>query len=302
MYHYWGFGLHILSEIEFPELLPFEFDVPDVTIRFGKTPETLQGDDVVHRVRVSMSPNEYLLKTLGIASYYAANGNKIIIEPLDDVDEKSVRLFLLSNAFAAILHQRSVVPLHASAIIANDGLILICGNSKAGKSTLLKALNLDGFEIFSDDICVLNKSKSNDVVAYSSYPMLKLWEDSYDKIGLDVPDNSLRIRSELPKYANFYHDKFQTKSYPIRGIFVLDTVDSFDEINLSKLNKMQAFVEIQRNCYRPFQLQSMNKKATLLPIAAYLAENKPVYKMVRSVQFNTTTRMVALIKSIAADL
>lgn len=302
MYHYWGFGLHILSEIEFPELLPFEFDRPDVTVRLGKTPQELKGDDVVHQVRVSIRPDEYLLKTFGIANYYACNGNEIIIEPLDGVDEKSVRLFLLSNAFAAILHQRSIIPLHASAIIVNNGVVLICGNSRAGKSTLLRALNLDGFEIFSDDVCVLKTGKSNDVIAYSSYPMLKLWEDSYDKIGLDVPNDSLRIRSELPKYANFYHDKFQTEPYAIHGIFILETVDSFDEISLSKLNKMQAFVEIQRNCYRLFQLQSMNKKGALLPIAAYLAEKKPVYKIVRSVKFNTIAEMVKLIRSIVANL
>ena len=109
MHQYWAYGLLVESEIEFPELLPFEFEKSDVTLCIGKTPETLTGEDVVHRVRVSISPNEYLLKFLNIANYYVANGNEIVIQPLPEGDEKSIRLFALSNAFAAILYQRNLI-------------------------------------------------------------------------------------------------------------------------------------------------------------------------------------------------
>jgi len=63
MYYYWGFGLKIASEIEFPELLPFEFvNPPDVHISICVTPATLNGKDVINLVRLSVSATEYLLK------------------------------------------------------------------------------------------------------------------------------------------------------------------------------------------------------------------------------------------------
>src|SRR3954471_1894098 len=105
MNKYWGCGLHILSEIEFPEFLAADFEQPDITIKMGAVPESLTGENVVHKVKVSMSPTEYLQKVQNVATYYVANGTEIRIERKPDADEKSIRLFLLSNGMAAILHQ-----------------------------------------------------------------------------------------------------------------------------------------------------------------------------------------------------
>ena len=206
MYNYWGFGLTIASEIEFPEFLPYNFEEPDVIISLGKTPENLKGADVIKRVNVSMSPTEYLLKFVNIANYYVNLGNKIIVEPFAGADEKSVRLFLLSNAMAAILHQRDTISLHASAIEHNEGLVLFCGQSGAGKSTTVTMLQQQGYKIISDDVCVL-KIEGDVITAVPSYPMVKLWEDSFAKTGLTIGEEAYKIRPQMPKYARFLDRK-----------------------------------------------------------------------------------------------
>ncbi|MCX6205012.1 MAG: serine kinase, partial [Bacteroidetes bacterium] len=61
MHQYWAYGLLVESEIEFPELLPYQFEKAEVTVHIGKTPKSIEGDDVLHKVSVSMSPNQYLL-------------------------------------------------------------------------------------------------------------------------------------------------------------------------------------------------------------------------------------------------
>ncbi|WP_159431301.1 hypothetical protein [Bacteroides ihuae] len=38
LYKYWGFGLKIASDIEFPELLVYDFDIPDVEYIVDKVP------------------------------------------------------------------------------------------------------------------------------------------------------------------------------------------------------------------------------------------------------------------------
>ena len=154
-YKYWAFDLQVESEIEFPELFPFTFEHADLKISLGVTPRQLQGDKVVQKVNVLMSPNEYIIDVIAVARYYAAHGNQILIEAAPDADEKSIRLFLLSNAMAAILHQRDMSPFHASAVHCEGGLALFCGRSGAGKSTLATSLQLKGYKIFSDDVCVL---------------------------------------------------------------------------------------------------------------------------------------------------
>src|ERR1700733_4396296 len=134
MYKYWGFGLHIASEIEFPELLPADFSEADVSILIGKAPDMLEGEVVKKRAFSITGKDEYLLGIKNICRYYVSHGNRIIAEPAPGIDERSIRLFLLGTAMGALLYQRGYIPLHASAIIKDGRLMLFAGNSGAGKS------------------------------------------------------------------------------------------------------------------------------------------------------------------------
>jgi hypothetical protein len=297
MYQYWGFGLNIISEIEFPELLPCVFEIPDLSIRLGKTPETLTGTDVVQRVSVSMSPSEYLLKLFNIANYFAANGNEITVEFLLDADAKSVRLFLLSNAMAAILHQRNLIPLHASGILYKDGVVLFCGNSGAGKSTLITALQQKGYKVFTDDVCVLQKLPDGSIVVVPSYPMIKLWLDSFEKTGLEMTLEENRIRPQLPKYTTFFHDTFDIIPRQVKQLFVLEYSNLISGVQLQLLNTLQAFTEIQKNTYRPVQMNAMQKRNMHFEMISALTKGLTVYKSQRQTHANTITELVALIES-----
>lgn len=298
LYKYWAYGLFVESEIEFPELFPFEFETTDVAIRLGKTPETLIGDDVVHRVRVSISPNEYLLKLLNIANYYVANGNEIIIEPHPNVDKGSIRLFLLSNALAAILYQRGSIPYHASAIEHNGELALICGESGAGKSTSLSLLIQQGHRAFSDDVCVLHPSEANSkqINAYASYPMIKLWEDSFDLLQIEKQTTETKIRPELPKYARYFHDKFKTDSVEVRHIFVLEKGYQQSEVQMQHLSNVEAFFAVQKHIYRPMQMQAMKLHKANLNMLTNLLINAKVYKITRPVRGNFTKEVLMAIE------
>lgn len=297
MHQYWAYGLLVESEIEFPELLPYQFEKADVTIHIGKTPEALSGEDVVHRVRVSISPNEYLLKLLNIANYYATNGNTITIEPLQDGDEKSVRLFALSNAFAAILYQRNLIPLHASGIFYKDGVVLFCGESGSGKSTTVTALQQKGYKVFTDDVCVLQQQNDGSVTVVPSYPMIKLWEDSYSKIGIKKSENQERIREELPKYANFNHNTFSTiPQNKIISLFILECSNIVNGTFLSSINGIEAFEKLQKNIYRPLQLNGTSKRPLVFKAINAALQKTPVYKCERLKYTNTLDKLTNLIE------
>lgn len=293
MYNYWGYGLAIASEIEFPELLPYDSEQPDVLITLGKTPENLTGADVIKRVNLFMSPSEYLLKFVNVANYYVSMGNRIIVEPMATADKKSIRLFLLSNAMAAILHQRDTISLHASAIEHNGGLVLFCGQSGTGKSTTATMFQQKGFKIISDDVCVL-KMDGDILSAVPSYPMMKLWEDSFAKAGLPIAEEADKIRPHMPKYARFFHDNFDITPKPVKKVFVLEN-RNVDKVTIEPLNAISAFKELQKNTYRLVQMNAMQKRNSHFAVISKLTVVAQVYKICRPNGSNTLSTVIDLV-------
>ncbi|OCX51627.1 serine kinase [Mucilaginibacter sp. PPCGB 2223] len=297
MHQYWGFGLLISSEIEFPEFLPFAFtEAPDLTINLGAVPAELTAEGVVKKVKVSITATEYLQK-LPVATYYVANGNQIIVEPKPDADEKSIRLFLLSNAMAAVLHQRNSIPLHASAVMLDEGIAIFCGPSGAGKSTTATMLQQKGYKVFSDDVCVL-KVDGDQVTAVPSYPMIKLWADTFHKAGLDMATEEEKIRPQLPKFARFYHDEFDILPKTVKYIFLLDSNNTIDEVSIKPLASIAAFAQLQRNTYRPVQMNAMQKRNQHFAAITRLTNAAPIYRISRPLGENTLTRVIELITNV----
>lgn len=297
MYTYWGFGLNIKSEIEFPELFPSAFESADLFIHKGIVPRQLAEKDLVKMVKVSMNRTEYLHSMPGVADYYASNGKEILIEPQAGADEKSIRLFMLSNAMAAILHQRNMIPMHASAIYHEDGIVLFCGRSGAGKSTTVTALQKEGRMVFSDDVCVLKYDADGTLVALPSYPMIKLWEDSFAKIGLETAEEKNKIRPELAKYARFYHDEFDILPKRIKKVFILDPENSAETVEIKKLSALAGFKLLQQNTYRYVQMNGMQKRNIHFDMISKLAGEVPVYQINRPMHQNTIEEVVNLVKS-----
>lgn len=297
MHKYWGFGLNIESDIEFPELLPIEFDKADINIYEKSVPQQLESGDIVKKVNVAMNATEYLHTIPNVANYYAANGNEICIQPQPGADKKSVRLFLLSNAIAAILHQRGMIPMHASAVYHDDGIVLFCGRSGAGKSTTATALQQKGYTVFSDDVCVLKNDESNQLVALPSYPMIKLWEDSFTKIGLEAAVEENKIRPEMAKYARFYHDEFDISAQKIKRVFILETGNLNEHIEIKKMGPIAAFKLLQQNTYRHVQMNGMKKRDIHFAMISKLAGEVSVYKISRPAIGNTIEELIVTIQS-----
>jgi len=303
MYNYWGFGLNIASEIEFPEFLPADFDSPDITISIGNVPQQLSGDDVVHKVKVSMSSKEYLQNVVNVAYYYVANGNEICIQPQEGADEKSIRLFALSNAMVALLHQRNSIQLHASGVYYNGGVVLFCGCAGAGKSTVVAMLQKKGYKVFSDDVCVLKTAEdnSNTTMAIPSYPMIELWADSFVKTGLELSDNDIRLRPNLAKFGRFYHDGYETAPMPIKRVFILNTFSQAGEVEIKRLGSIEAFNALQQNTYRYMQINDMKKSNHHFVMTSKLAASAQVYWINRIQSANTLNEVIALVEANLRD-
>ncbi len=246
-FQYCAYGLSIDSDFALPELAAGCGREPDVTIRAGSVPETLEEPYAVS-VLYHAAPGRFLLNMPRIARYLAVDGNAIVIERAAGADEADVRVFLLGSVFGAVLHQRGVLPLHGSAVAAASGAVLFLGASVSGKSTLAAEFQRRSYRVLADDICAIAPGPDRVAHLWPGYPSLHLWPDAADKLGVAFAGLP-RVRPKLEKYS-LRVDRFSTESLPVSAIYGLHPVNA-GGIRLTALSAEEQAKEIAWNVFQP---------------------------------------------------
>lgn len=283
MSRYWAYGLTVASEFPFPELYPLPDEGPiDVELdwleQHNNLPEPLTKDTAL----VEASLNFHVP---GIADYTARQGRSIAIRPFQGADQADVRFYCLSNAFAAILHQRNILPMHCGAFEHKGELVLIAGDSGAGKSTLLMELDKLGFPTFSDDVCVPHCDENNRVVFYSSYPVRKLWQTELEH----VEQEALLIRT-LPegtkKYAVSISSEFSIQAMKPKAVFFIMKSDVLC-VAFHELAGIEKFSRWESNAYRGEFYRAQDLRSQHFRLITQLAEQVKAFSIERPVDGNT---------------
>jgi hypothetical protein len=291
MFYYWAYGLSIRSEMYFPELMPIDYtESADVSLYFGKVP--IHRDEKVDEANRNIYINNHCFKLLvpGIATYWAEGGANIIIEKVEDVDEREVRLFCLSNVFAAILNQRKIFPLHAAAIKIENHLVLICGHSGVGKSTLLASLLSKGFKIFSDDVCVPFITSSSKVYMHSSYPIMKLWKDTLSQFP-HLGETNIQLRPDYDKYGIFFHNEFESIAVMPSFVFFLEKSKERKVLHCREIKGIELFKKLESNAYRSEYLGALDLKQSHFELFTSLANQLKGYVLERPENINTIVEL-----------
>ena len=257
VYYYQAFGLTIESPLVCPELLPAE-GAADVTIRYGAVPDSLESVQQ-QGVWYQVNSGAFLLKIDAIAKYLMITGEQIIIERVPGAQDNEVRLFLLGSAFAALLQQRGLLPLHGCAVEVNGGAAVFVGPSGCGKSTLAGALRQRGYRVMADDVCVVSFSPAGAPLALSAYPQLKLWADALKILGKN-PEDLPRVEAGLEKYGLPLGEGFSNNSSPLKRVYEL-VVSNSQDLELTTLQGMDKLAVLIRHTYRlQFLAGTLGKK------------------------------------------
>jgi hypothetical protein len=238
--------MSVQSEILLPELMAGNAK-PDVIISFGNVPENLE-KPAFSTAHFQVSPDKFLLKIDGVAWFLIENGNKITIDPTEGGSEEEIRLFLLGSAFGALIHQRGMLPLHGSAIIAEGKAIIFSGISGIGKSTLAAAFIKKGYKLLADDVSVVTINISGKPIVHPGYPQMKLWTDALEKLG-HKPLHLKKIRSKIKKYALPLQVEFHSKAAELNRIYII-TKKEIDRVKISQLKGIEKFNTVKNNIYR----------------------------------------------------
>jgi hypothetical protein len=271
-YIYQAFGLTIDSSLEIPELLPSE-GVPDVLIREGSVPETLENPKAFG-VRFQASPGYFLLKVDNIAKYLVSEGCRVTIEAFPGVEARDIRLFLLNSVLGALVHQRGLLPLHASAIEVCGQCVVFCGASGCGKSTLAKAFIKRGYCLHTDDVCMVSTGEDGIPIAYPGCPQLKLWEDALEKIGIN-PGSYSRVRRVLDKFAIPVTEHFNHQPLPIQRIYILSPWNK-GEIEVTEIAGMKKFSVLKSQTYRFRFIKGLGREVLHFKSSGILGNHVPI--------------------------
>jgi len=274
---YRTFGLDIDSDLELPELCPGVGEPePQVHIGWGSVPESL-AHTKASGVLFQAAPERFLLR-LDHARFLVTNGSEIRIERLAGNDPQ-LRVFLLGSCFGALLHQRGLLVLHASAIRTPRGAVLFAGSSGSGKSTTLGKLLQRGYPSLSDDLAAIHPNGSGRLVVEPGIPRLRLWPDSVRRLG-HTPDQLQREQPGLEKCV-LPTPNFAPAPVPLYRIYVLQDDPLAKQIRLEPLDPPRAFNALLRQTYRPRYLKGLDMGASHFNLASAAAVQALVVRVSR---------------------
>jgi hypothetical protein len=294
-YRYHAFGMEISSQLNIPEFMESKTDkTPDIFITIGTTPNELK-DVLFTGVRFQVGKGTFLLKVDRVARYYVWNGKEIVVSPEANANEGDIRLFLLGSAFGALFHQRGVFPLHGSAIVYKNKAIAFSGISGSGKSSLAASFFKRGYTVITDDISMIALSESGKPMIYPSYPQMKLWSDTLEKIGTDTNDLP-KIRSGIQKYALSVHENFSSEPLELQSIYIIFSKNA-SGISIEPVKGLEKFNLIKNNTYRINFLKGNESSNLHFNNLNAIAGNCRVRKIERPSGGSTLEELVQLIEN-----
>ncbi len=277
MYIYRAYGLIFLSELLIPELDTAE-GTPDVMIKFGEVPAFLS-DPVDQGKFYQSAPNEFLLKLDKIAKFYVKDGNTITITPFIDLDSPDIRLFLLGSVFGALLQQRGLLVLHGSSAVIDGKGVVFTGRSGIGKSTLAAAFYKRGYQILTDDVCVVQIGITGIPYIIPGFPSLKLWKDSAEKLGRST-DGLEAVKKDMEKYRAGIEMGDSGEGIALNEIYVLSTHNK-ENIELKPIKDMAKLEVLLNNTYRYRYLNGQGMKPLHFKQCAAIAGKIEIYNVLR---------------------
>jgi len=229
MLYYRVYGLVVASEVVLPELSGCSrSESADVEIRLGRVPSYLPGS-AEKRPWVDHVSGRCLMRIENAGRFLVEQGRRIVIEPAVNrqVDagaepHPDLRLYLLGSVFAALLHQRAMLPIHASAVSTPLGVVAFTGPSGAGKSTIAGLFYRQmGFPIISDDVSVVDVQGR--VARLLPGPRrLKLWQDALSFLGLQS-GRAVQDLTNTDKFQLYLPKKEIAGIHKLRCLILLET-------------------------------------------------------------------------------
>ncbi len=271
------YGLSVESALPLPPLPPaIDSGSVDVTIRVGdigdRTAAPTDEDGPVVR------DSTIRLEVPGTATFEARGGREIVVEPAPDAEVATIRLYLLGSLMGAVLHQRVLLPIHASAVRLGDSAVAFAADSGGGKSTLAALLHRRGYPLMCDDVVAL-ELMGEGIALHPGVPRLRLTAEALIALGLEASPISPGLpvaRAEIPIDP-------REATWPrttLTRLYLLDYRDD-NEVRIDPLDEWQAFLELRRSIYRSALIRSLVREPEFLRWAKAIVRTVDIFRLGR---------------------
>ena len=277
-YVYRAFGLTLQSAIELPELRRANRGaVPDVFVRLGD-PDAFTHPTSLISAGVRAGPNLFVMRVDQTTVIAVVDGREMVVQLRPGASPESLRAYLLGSAIGALLHQRRLLPLHASAVVCDGVAFAFVGHSGAGKSTLALELHAQGLEILCDDICAVTSDSTGMPSVWPGLIRLKLWRQSLEGAGL-VVDGLSHVHENLDKYQWPVLNAAPDRAYRLGAIYHLCTAK--EDPNVDDLRGINSIKILMDNTFRGQLVEPMQRTAEHLSQCLDLAKATPIFQWQR---------------------
>ncbi len=277
LFFYTIYGCTIRSAYQLPYPTVEPVSDADVVIQDGIVPETL-GPDAFRFGLWMAQGKQFLFEEKSVARMMVRDGREIVVQRHPQAQARNVSVYLNGSAMAALLQQRGLLPLHASAVETPLGAVLFAGASGAGKSTISAMMQEQGYSALTDDICALHLDAAGQPVLEPSFANLRLWKRMADDLNFDITDKQV-ASSNFQKYE-FPVPYRCADPVPLKKIFYLHAVEQ-PSISIENLDKASAFHALRNIGYRRRFHIGMGLQDQYFKLVSACSTQIPVAKVLR---------------------
>jgi len=271
-----AYGLCIRSELALPQFAAAAPGEPDAVVRLGAVPEALPEPSCSRRYWQA-APGDFLLRFGDAFRCRVTGGREITVQCLGGGREP---FHFASSVWTALLMQRGLLPLHASAVWTEQaGAVLFMGNSGAGKSTLAAGLMARGFNMLTDDVAAVSAAAGSPPCVAPGYPNLRLQADALDQVAC-LPNGTDGL---VPHGADKHllpAKRFARKPQTLRAAYVLKNKTA-ESLELSKPKPVKAWRTWARLVHRPGYAYPLGCAEAHFRILANICREVPMTQIFR---------------------
>lgn len=245
MYTYRLFGLSLLSDLEFRQLVTEEeLCMADVMISAGKIPDTILKKEAERKYEFGSAVSWLANKTCYLL---VENGQRITYSLKEGGNQQYLRNYILGWGMSMLALQRGILAIHCSAVADERGAVLICGESGAGKSTLTTSLLENGYRLMADDMAFVETKPGGKAFVSPAFPYQKLCRDAALAKGYRL-EELIYIDEDKDKFLVPYRGEFPLEPTPVRAMLILGVTEG-NEVVSREMTGLNRFYMVANNLF-----------------------------------------------------
>jgi hypothetical protein len=227
-----------------------------------------------------------------VGRFLVRGGETVVVQASPGAEPAEIGTVLSGPIAGILLHQRGVLPLHASSVELGRVAVALTGSAGRGKSTLAGALVRRGAVLRGDDICAVRFRDEGVETAPGSMD-LRVWPDTREAMRFGGAD-WLPIRPGHAKLAGPVNAGARPRSGCRLRAVIRISPGNIAEPEIRRLKGPAAAAPLKELVYRLGIGRALGRGEAIFRDAMRLADRVPIFELRRPQGFGHLERTVDL--------